>query len=455
MNVQSVLVVDDEPLMRDFVGETLTRMGCDVKFATDGTQAIRLIESNQFDLVITDMKLPKLSGIDVLKSIKQLSPETESVLMTAYGTIQSAVEAMKSGACDYLLKPFTPDQIEILVEKISSTLSLKAQNEYLKREIDASFGFGEIVGVSKSLQDLYKTIKKVADSTANILISGESGTGKELVARAVHYNSDRRDKPFIKLNCASLPANLIESELFGHEKGSFTGAVSKRTGRFELANGGTIFLDEISEIAPQLQSKLLRVLQERELERVGSAKTIKIDVRVLASTNRDLKKEIAKGDFREDLFYRLNVIPIHLPPLRERKNDIKILSEHFLKRFVTSNKKNEKSFSEDALKDLEKYNWPGNIRELENIIERAVVMDRDSIVDAKDFGLYPKGNTSNHTSDLGKYSVGKKMSEIEKEYILDSLRECNDNRTKTAQILDISIRTLRNKLKEYRITSDD
>lgn len=453
MTIRKVLVVDDEPLMRDFVGETLLRMGCEVKFAQEGLAAIRILENENFDLVFSDMKLPKLSGLEVLKSAKELSPKTEVVIMTAYGTIETAIEALKSGASDYLLKPFTPEQVELLVEKISSNVSLKAENEYLRREVNENYGFGEIIGQSDPLQNIYNIIKKVADSKASVLISGETGTGKELIARAIHYNSDRKNKPFIKFNCAALPENLIESELFGHEKGAFTGANNLRQGRFELADGGTIFLDEISEIDISLQPKLLRVLQEREFERVGSARSIKVDVRILASTNRDLMSEIEKGRFREDLYYRLNVVPVHLPPLRERKGDVLLLSEKFLKRFSQENKKQAKSFAKEALTILEQYPWPGNVRELENIIERAVVMDRSNIIEPKDLGISLESADSFNSQSKTDKSTGQTLAEMEKDLIVNTLEHYQGNRTKTADVLGISIRTLRNKLHEYNLMS--
>ncbi|MBN2144527.1 MAG: sigma-54-dependent Fis family transcriptional regulator [Candidatus Aureabacteria bacterium] len=447
MNIQKVLVVDDEPLMREFVGETLMRMGCEVKQAQDGTSAVRMLENENYDVIFTDMKLPKLSGLEVLKKAKSTSPETEVVVMTAYGTIETAVEAMKAGACDYLLKPFTPDQVELLIKKISETLNLRAQNAYLKKEMDERLGFGEIIGQSKLLLELYETIKKVADSRASVLICGESGTGKELVARAIHYHSERKGKPFIKLNCAALPPTLIESELFGHEKGSFTGAFIQRQGRFELADSGTLFLDEISEIDISLQAKLLRVIQEREFERIGSSKSIKVDVRLLSSTNKNLKEVITQGKFREDLYYRLNVIPVMLPPLRERKGDIPLLANYFLKRFVMENKKQEKSISEEAMKSMETYAWPGNIRELQNVIERAVVMDRTGLIEKEDLGFHFEFvQKAEDTS----FQAGKTLEEVEKEVILKTLKLHHNNRTQTAKSLDISIRTLRNKLNEYR-----
>jgi two-component system, NtrC family, response regulator AtoC len=453
MNIQKILVVDDEPLMREFVGETLQRMGCEVKQASDGTAAVRMLENENFEVIFTDMKLPKLSGLEVLKKAKSVSPETEVVVMTAYGTIETAVEAMKAGACDYLLKPFTPDQVELLIGKISETLNLRAQNAYLKKEMEERLGFGEIIGQSPQLLELYETIKKIADTKASVLICGESGTGKELVARAIHYNSERRGKPFIKLNCAALPPTLIESELFGHEKGAFTGAIVQRQGRFELADGGTLFLDEISEIDIALQAKLLRVLQEREFERIGSSRTIKVDVRLLSSTNRNLKEVISQGKFREDLFYRLNVIPVNLPPLRERKVDIRLLGEYFLKRFVTENKKGEKVLSEKALKAMEEYSWPGNIRELQNVLERAVVMDRGSLIEPDDLGLNSDYVQKNEPHE--QFQGDKTLEQIEKETIIQALKYYQNNRTKTANALDISIRTLRNKLNEYRQKGDN
>jgi DNA-binding NtrC family response regulator len=450
MNIHRVLVVDDEPLMRDFVGETLVRKGCEVRYASDGLEAVRAVENDSFDLIFTDMKLPKLSGLDVLKRSKSISPETEIVVMTAYGTVENAVDAMKSGACDYLMKPFTPDQVELLIEKTAGTIRLKAENAYLVRQIDEEFGFGEIIGVSVPMKEIFRTIRKVAATRANVLIEGESGTGKELAARAIHYQGDRRNRPFIKLNCAALPPNLIESELFGHEKGAFTGAVSRRPGRFELADGGTIFLDEISEIDISLQSKLLRVLQEREFERVGSHKSIRVDVRVLASTNRNLKKQVQNGAFREDLYYRLNVVPIRLPSLKDRKGDISLLADHFLKKYLHENGKAAKEFTPEALEQMERYPWPGNVRELQNVIERAVVLDRDRTIRPGDLGIFEINGSGDDRKAEKETGASLPLEEIEKRAILTTLEQCGGNRTRTASVLGISVRTLRNKLNGYQ-----
>lgn len=461
--IRNVLVVDDEPLMREFVGESLQKLNCDVHFAHEGIAALRLIESNAYDMVFTDMKMPKLSGLDVLKKVKQVNPGCEVVIMTAYGTVENAVSAMKEGAADYLLKPFTVDQVEFLYHKCTEKLSLKAQNAYFQNEIRERLGFGEIVGKSKPIAGVYEIIQKVASSKATVLISGKSGTGKELIARALHYhNQERKNAPFIKLNCAALPANLIESELFGHEKGAFTGALTQRIGRFELAHGGTIFLDEISEIDINLQAKLLRVLQEREFERIGGGRTIQVDVRVIASTNRDLKEEVSRGTFREDLYYRLNVVPIYLPPLKDRKSDIPLLANYFLKRLTADNKKNSKIISPEGMQSLIDYDWPGNIRELENLIERAVVMDRGEMIDPSDFGfsgqmekLHSEADAlGSNNDDLSiQHLIGRSLQDIEKEVILNTLAVYGDNRTKCAEILGISIRTLRNKLNEYQYES--
>ena len=448
--IEKVLIVDDEPLIREFLGETLKRMNCEVSYIDNGKKAINVFTKSEdiYDLVFLDMKLPGANGIEVLKALKSNMPQTEAVIITAYGTIENAVEAMKIGAFDYLLKPFTPEQVELVVNKINDKEALVEENRYLKSEIEKEYNFSEIVGESDAMKKIYEIIKKVAATPATVLITGESGTGKELVARAITAHSLRKNMPFIKVNCAALPETLLESELFGHEKGAFTGAVQRRKGRFELANKGTILLDEIGEIPPKIQAKLLRVLQEREFERIGGERPIKVDVRVIATTNRDLEKEIKEGKFREDLYYRLNVIPIHLPPLKDRKEDIPLLVKHFLKKYVAYGRDKNFEISEKAMKKLMEYNWPGNVRELENIIERIVVLSLrgKELEEHLDSVLLRKKVEGDNI-----FRIGRKMAEVEKDYILKTLEYMGNNKTKTAEVLDISIRTLRNKLNAYGI----
>ena len=447
--IESVLVVDDEPLMRDFLKETLERMKCQVDLCASGTEAISLFRCGEgtYDLIFLDMKLPGATGIEILKVIREESPTAEVIVITAYGTIENAVEAMKIGAFDYLLKPFASDQVELFVNKLNEKTSMIEENKYLRGEINKRYNFSEIIGDSQPMQKIFRTIEKAAKTDATILISGESGTGNELIARAITYNSLRRDKPFIKVNCAALPETLLESELFGHERGAFTGAVQRRKGRFELADKGTILLDEIGEISPAIQAKLLRVLQEREFERIGGVRTIRVDVRVLATTNKVLPDEIEKGNFREDLFYRLNVVPMVMPPLRERKDDISFLVNHFMKKCTSNCLKKEVEITKNAMDRFMNYRWPGNVRELENIIERIIVLE----LNGRELEEHLDLVLTSHKRGKDVFQVGRKMDDVEKEYILKTLEAMGNNKSKTAEVLDISVRTLRNKLNIYGI----
>lgn len=449
--IEDILVVDDEPLMRKFLEETLRRRDKSVDLAKDGAEAIEKIKKKNYDLVFSDLKLPKADGIEVLRNVKEKDKSTAVIMMTAYGTVETAVEAMKLGAMDYLLKPFSPEQAEMMLDRIEEINNLIAENRYLREEVNREYDFKEIIGNNTVMQDTFDMIKKVAPTKATVLIQGESGTGKELIARAIHFNSDRINKPFVKLNCAALPEGLLESELFGHEKGSFTGAHTKRQGRFELADGGTLFLDEISEIAPALQAKLLRVLQEREFERVGGTKSLKVDVRIIATTNRNLNKAIADGEFREDLYYRLNVVPIALPPLRERKDDIPLLVEHFLKKYIEENNMEPFAIDPKTIDLMKNYSWPGNVREFENIMERMVVMNFGKVVKPSHIASWINADYAETASPAATgTATGCTLEEMEKNLILNTLAECDGNRTKAADVLQISIRTLRNKLNVYK-----
>jgi len=369
------------------------------------------------------------------------------VMMTAYGTVQNAVEAMKLGAFDYVMKPFSADEIELVLKRAFDHKQLTLENRRLRSEVIGRYRFDNIVGKSPQMQKIFELVEAVADTKATILITGESGTGKELIAKAIHYNSSRRERPFIRINCAALPEGLVESELFGHEKGSFTGAIRQSRGRFELADKGTLLLDEVSEISLHLQAKLLRVLQEKEFERVGSGIPIQVDVRIIATSNRDLRKLIEKGKFREDLFYRLNVVPIHIPPLRERKEDIPALAQHFLEKYNLENNRQIEGISQKVYEMFMEYSWPGNVRELENYIERAVVTAKGKILTPRDF---PKELTLGRIRVPGEeIEVGSTIYEAERKLILKTLRAQGGNRTRTAEVLGISTRTLRNKLHEY------
>ncbi|MCH8286084.1 sigma-54-dependent Fis family transcriptional regulator, partial [candidate division KSB1 bacterium] len=349
MDNKKILVIDDDSLMRDFLLETLTRMKLKVTTAKNGKSGIEEFKKERYDLVISDIRMPDISGMEVLKHVKTAQPDTTVIMMTAYGTIDNAVEAMKHGAFDYITKPFSADSIEIAVNKVFHFLSLEEENRNLRKEIDNIYGFKQIIGESTKMKKIFELLESVSKSSATVFIQGPSGTGKELVARAIHYNSPRVGKPFIKTNCAALPEGLMESELFGHEKGAFTGAIKTRIGRFEAADGGTLLLDEVSEMSPGLQAKLLRVLQEKEFERVGDHVTIPVDVRIVATTNKDIKEEIKKGNFREDLYYRLNVIPVILPPLMERKKDIPLLVDHFIKKYNETHGRNIEGITDDSL----------------------------------------------------------------------------------------------------------
>lgn len=441
----NILIVDDDKLVNEFISETLQRTRHTITTAFSGEEARSLLERTAFDVVLTDIKMQKVSGMDLLRHIRRNTPETVVIMITAYGTVKNAVEAMKLGAFDYLIKPSSPDEIELVINRAHEHLSLRSENRRLRDEVDAKYR--ELVGCSKKMAEIKGLIDEVASSRSTVFISGESGTGKELIARALHFKSDRAEKPFVKLNCAALPEGLMESELFGHEKGAFTGADRMKRGRFEMADGGTILLDEISEIATNLQGKLLRVLQEKEFERVGSVDPIKVDVRILATTNRNIKKAIADGRFRDDLFYRLNVIPIDVPPLRDRPEDIPLLVDYFIKKYCAETGKAITGVDDATLRLFKKYHWPGNVRELENFIERAVVISRNKTLVPKDF---PASLVLGKIDDKGgDFQVGMTVHEAEKLLILRTLEDQDGNRTRAAEILGINPRTLRNKLHEY------
>ncbi len=448
-DTKRLLVVDDEEMIRDLLEETFRNKGYEVETAVNGREALKKIKEERYDLLVTDLRLPDISGMEILSRVKGKNPELGTIIITAYGSIKNAVKAMKKGAFDYIPKPFDLDEIELVVDKFFEYKTLVDENEYLRSELDKKFGFENIVGKSEPMQRVFEAIRMVAKSKATVLIQGASGTGKELVARAIHYNSDRKLGPFITTNCAALPEGLVESELFGHEKGAFTGAYRTSKGRFEMANGGTLLLDEVSEINLGLQAKLLRVLQEREIERVGGGRLIPVDVRIIATTNKDLQKEVEEKRFREDLYYRLNVVPIHLPPISERREDIPLLVQHFVKKYAAENNKSIKGVSEEAMELLTQRDWPGNVREIENCVERAVVMcnPKTEILDVKHFFFHEGFATENK---FNIQSANMTLQEAERFLILRTLKEHNNNRTKTAEILGISVRTLRNKLNEYR-----
>ena len=455
LNGARFLVVDDEEIVRDFFSEMLSRRNAVIMTCKDGAEAKELLEKNLFDLVITDYKMPNMNGMELLRYILGFHPTIPVIMLTAYGTIEGAVEAMQVGAFDYLQKPVTNlNDLEIRLHRALMHRNLLVENQELKGELSERYSFDKLVGPSPEMQRIFKLLATVAPTQATVLIQGESGTGKELVARAIHYNSPRAKGPFIKVNCAALPEGLIESELFGHEKGAFTGAIKTTRGKFEAANGGTLLMDEIGEMPRGLQAKLLRILQEREFQRVGSNETVKVDVRLLATTNVDLDDAIKEKRFRKDLFYRLNVIPIKLPPLSHRQGDIPILAYHFLRRYSRMHGKEALMISDEAMRHLTSASYPGNVRELENAIERAVVMSQGEQVELADFFIYeeiPKEYAVPLTT-VQDFSVSHSMSiaELEKKHILQTLRTNEGHRARTAEMLGISIRTLRNKLNEYR-----
>ncbi len=445
-----ILVVDDEEMIRDLLQETFSRRGFYVDVVEMGKEAVKKVEEDEYDLLIADIRLPDISGMKVLDKAKKARPAMGVIMITAYGSIKNAVKSLKQGAFDYITKPFNLDEIEMVVDKFFEFTDLKTENQYLRSELDKKFSFQNIVGSSDAMQKVFDAIQMVSRSRATVLIQGPSGTGKELAARAIHYNSNRKNGPFITTNCAALPEGLVESELFGHEKGAFTGAIKTSKGRFEMAHGGTLLLDEISEISLGLQAKLLRVLQEREIERVGGEKPMKVDVRIVATTNRDLQKEVEEGRFRGDLYYRLNVVPIHMPSLNERRVDVPLLVNHFIKKSCKENELPVKRVSESALKILSQREWPGNVREVENCMERAVVMSGTDveILEIENFLLEESFIAQPQSIDVATEETT--LRAIEKAIILKTLRENEDNRTRTSEILGISVRTLRNKLNEYR-----
>jgi len=444
----NILVMDDEETMRDSCQQALSRDGNKVAVAEDGVKGLALLERESFDLVILDLKMPGLSGMEVLKKIKEDNPEATVIVITGYATVESAVEAMKRGAYDFIPKPFTPDSLRAIVKRALDRRELALENVLLRSELKASFGPEVIIGQSESMKKVEELVRKVGPTDTTVLISGESGTGKELVARAIHCHSNRRDKPFVAVDCGSLVENLFESELFGHVKGSFTGATATKYGRFELANGGTLFFDEIGNISINIQTKLLRVLQEREITKVGSSQVIKVDVRIVAATNKDLQKAVKTETFREDLFYRLSVVPITLPPLRERRNDIPLLANHFLKKYNRKRRKDIRAISGRAMKALVQYDWPGNVRELENAIERAVVLAENNVVRPSDLLYYGLSVETPSSSDTGE---AKRLIDVEREHIAKTLKIFNGHKGKTAEWLGIDRKTLRTKLRRYGI----
>ncbi len=449
-----ILVAEDEAPIRDGIVAAFSDTGYEVVAARSGKEAIELLEEQSFDLVISDYRMPEKDGLDVLRRARGLNEDAVVIVMTAYGTVDHAVEVMRAGAYDYVQKPFNLEDLEFKVAKALEHVRLRGQVRYLEDRISADLGDHDMVGDSKPMREILNVVRKVAPSNAAVLIQGETGTGKELIAEAIHRNSNRREAAFVKMNCAALPETLLESELFGHEKGAFTGADRQRVGRFELANGGTLFLDEIGNMSAGIQAKVLRAIQEQEFERVGGTQTIKVDVRLLAATNRDLGEAIRQGGFREDLYYRLNVVNITVPPLRDRKDDIDALADHFIAKYAAEIKKVVKGLTPEALRILRRYNWPGNVRELENTMERAVLMTEGERIEYDDVALLGQGATVRGDSPppIQLPPQGMDLEAIEKEVLLEALRMSNWVQKEAAALINISSRAMNYKVKKFGIT---
>lgn len=447
---QSILIVDDDFAHRTMLKKLLSGWGYEVFEADDGSEAIENVHKRPFDLILMDIRMLKVSGIEALEQIKIINPSIPIIIMTAYASVETAVDALKKGAYDYLTKPLDFDELKIAIHRATEHNRLKKENEDLKERLGETFDKQNMIGRSPLMVKLLETAERVAATEATVLITGESGTGKEMIANAIHYNSPRKAAPFIKINCAALAESLLESELFGHEKGAFTGADKRREGKFRQADGGSIFLDEVSEMSAAMQVKLLRVLQERELTRVGGAEVIAVNVRVIAASNKDLKKEMEHKRFREDLFYRLNVVALNVPPLRERKEDIPLLAQHFLQIFAAKNKKNIKGFTPQSMEKLIKYAWPGNVRELMNAVERAVVLSRSEYLDSDEFLLLMADNPIAGGNDQLGLPDNMPLDEIEKRSILEVVNACDGNKSEAARRLGITRMTLRKKLDKYK-----
>lgn len=453
-----ILVVDDEESIREFLEIMLRKEGYEITLAEDGQKAKDLLQKKSFDMIISDLQMPNMTGIDLLKYVRQDFPEILFMMITAFGTTETAVEAMKMGAYDYLTKPFKIDEVRINIANALRSKNLEFENRSLKKELGKEFSFQNIIGNSPAMHYVFDLIKRVSQAPTNILVTGESGTGKEVIAKAIHYNGPLKDRPFVTINCGAIPENLMESEMFGHKKGSFTGAIADKLGLFEVADGGTLFLDEVGELPLTIQVKLLRSLQERVIRRVGATDDIKVDVRIIAATNRNLEEMVQKGSFRQDLYYRLNVIHIKTPSLRERKEDIPILAHHFLKKYNDKLNKNISSISTEAMENLKKYDYPGNVRELENMIERTVALEGGATVLPE--SLPPLVNTSSgrklassneiEVTDDG-VDLDKIIGQIEKELIIKAIHQANGIKKRAAKLLSITFRSMRYRIEKYNL----
>lgn len=446
---KTVLIVDDEESIRKTLMGILDDEGFRVLLAEDGKRCCEIVEDENPDIVLLDIWLPDIDGIETLKIIKSINPHIPVIMISGHGTIETAVKAIKLGAYDFIEKPLSLEKVILTINKALEHMRLEEENRLLKQKIERQY---EIIGVSKVIQEIREFIKIVAPTNTSVLITGESGTGKELVARAIHKESPRGMNPFVEVNCAAIPEELIESELFGHEKGAFTGAIQKRRGKFDLANGGTIFLDEIGDMSLKTQAKILRIIEEKKFERVGGSKSVEVDVRIIAATNKNLEEEIKKGNFREDLYYRLNVIPIHIKPLRERKEDIPVLVEYFISKICLENGRDKKEITSDAVDVLCSYNWPGNVRELRNLIERLVILTPDRIIKSSDVIASLKGVAhKRYESAINARTYREARINFEKEFILEKLRENDWNISKTADAIGLERSYLHKKIRLYRI----
>jgi two-component system, NtrC family, response regulator PilR len=458
-----ILVVDDEESIREFLEIMLKKEGFEVSLAEDGAKAKEMIQKKSYDMVISDLQMPNMNGIELLKFVKDTAPDTVFMMITAFGTTETAVEAMKMGAYDYITKPFKIDEVRLNINNALKSQNLEVENRSLKKELVKEYSFQNIIGNSPAMHQIYDLIKRVSQAPTNILVTGESGTGKEVVAKAIHYNGPLKDRPFVTINCGAIPENLMESEMFGHKKGSFTGAVTDKSGLFEVADGGSLFLDEVGELPITIQVKLLRAIQERIIRRVGATDDMKVDVRIIAATNRNLEDMVAKGTFRQDLFYRLNVINIKTPPLRDRKEDIPILAQFFLKKYNDKLSKNIGGISVEAMEILKKYDYPGNVRELENMIERTVALEGGQTILPE--SLPPMVNTTNGRKMASSHEIevtndgvdlDKVMGQIEKELLIKAIHTAGGVKKKAAKLLSITFRSMRYRVEKYNLgTTDD
>ena len=454
MSDKRILIVDDSHENMELLSVLIEQNSWEYDTAENGAVGLKRLEAGAYDLVLADLMMPQMNGLELLDRVKEAWPSTEVVIITAYGSIPTAIEAIKKGAYSYLLRPFEPEEVVLMINKIFELQSIRSENIMLREELSRMSQYETIISKSFAMQKIFKLLDSVSQTSSTVLVQGESGVGKELVARAIHNKSPRADEPFVKVSCASLPEQLLESELFGHEKGAFTGAVATRKGRFELANKGTLFLDEIGEVSLTVQVKLLRAIQEREFERVGSSKTIKTDTRIISATNKNLADEITKGTFREDLFYRLNVITIDVPPLRERRGDVPPLVYHFLEKYSADINKDVSAISDDALAVMSRYDWPGNVRELQNVIERAVVLTHNKNIEISDLpeNMHPESGIEIPEVEPGEIiPLRAAKAQWEKSYIEKALSEHNGNISRTATVIELARKNLQEKIKQYGI----